>query len=298
MSEKFRFEWPTLLMLALTYAVWALATVWVAGWSVPLAMLLVVLSAAQHSSLQHEALHGHPTRWRLVNEMLVFPALSLLIPYGRFRDSHLEHHHDERLTDPYDDPESNYLDPEVWARLPRWWQIVLRLNNTLAGRILLGPLVSQVAFMRGDYRAWQKGKAGILSAWLWHIPSLALVIWWMASYSTMPVWAWLVASYFALSVLKIRTYLEHRAHEHSSGRTVVIEDRGPLALIFLNNNLHVVHHTHPGVPWYLLPEMFRLNRDTYLSSNDGYYYRNYAEIFAKYLFRAKDPVPHPLWPRK
>ena len=298
MSEKFRFEWPTLLMLALTYAVWALATVWVAGWSVPLAMLLVVLSAAQHSSLQHEALHGHPTRWRLVNEALVFPALSLLIPYGRFRDSHLEHHHDERLTDPYDDPESNYLDPEVWARLPRWWQIVLRLNNTLAGRILLGPLVSQVAFMRGDYRAWQKGKAGILSAWLWHIPSLALVIWWMASYSTMPVWAWLVASYFALSVLKIRTYLEHRAHEHSSGRTVVIEDRGPLALIFLNNNLHVVHHTHPGVPWYLLPEMFRLNRDTYLSSNDGYYYRNYAEIFAKYLFRAKDPVPHPLWPRK
>jgi len=298
MSEKFRFEWPTLLMLALTYAVWALATVWVAGWSVPLAMLLVVLSAAQHSSLQHEALHGHPTRWRLVNEALVFPALSLLIPYGRFRDSHLEHHHDERLTDPYDDPESNYLDPEVWARLPRWWQIVLRLNNTLAGRILLGPLVSQVAFMRGDYRAWQKGKAGILSAWLWHIPSLALVIWWMASYSTMPVWAWLVASYFALSVLKIRTYLEHRAHEHSSGRTVVIEDRGPLALIFLNNNLHVVHHTHPGVPWYHLPELFRQNRDTYLGSNDGYYYRNYAEIFAKYLFRAKDPVPHPLWPRK
>ena len=297
MSKPSQFELPTLAMLLLTYLVWGLATVWVAGWSTGLAMVLVVLSAAQHSSLQHEALHGHPTRLRFINELLVFPSLSLCIPYGRFRDSHLEHHHDERLTDPYDDPESNYLDPKVWNGLPGWWKAVLRVNNTLAGRILLGPAVSQIAFMRGDWKAWKNGKQGILSAWLWHIPSVALVIWWMASFSPMPVWAWLVATYFALSVLKIRTYLEHRAHDDAQGRTVVIEDRGPLSLIFLNNNLHVVHHTHPGVPWYELPVMFREHRDRYLGSNDGYYFRNYGQIFAKFLFKAKDPVPHPLWPK-
>ena len=39
-----------------------------------------------------------------LNEALVFPALSLAIPYQRFRDSHLAHHNDEILTDPYDDP--------------------------------------------------------------------------------------------------------------------------------------------------------------------------------------------------
>jgi len=75
---------------------------------------------------------------------------------------------------------------------------------------------------------------------------------------------------------------------------VLIEDRGPLALIFLNNNLHVVHHMHPRVPWYDLPAMFRANRDLYLQRNGGYYYRSYAEIFARHLLRAKDPVPHPL----
>ncbi len=32
---------------------------------------------------------------------------------------HMAHHRDAILTDPYDDPESNYLDPAVWARLPR-----------------------------------------------------------------------------------------------------------------------------------------------------------------------------------
>ena len=62
----------------------------------------------------------------------------------------------------------------------------------------------------------------------------------------MPVWAYLLAAYLGWSLLKIRTYLEHRAHEAARARTVVIESRGPLALLFLNNNFHVVHHMHPG----------------------------------------------------
>jgi fatty acid desaturase len=40
------------------------------------------------------------------------------VPYLRFRDTHLAHHHDPNLTDPYDDPESNFQDPAVWARTP------------------------------------------------------------------------------------------------------------------------------------------------------------------------------------
>ena len=41
----------------------------------------------------------------------------------------------------------------------------------------------------------------------------------------------------------------------------------------------------------------RANRDDYLRRNDGYRYANYAEIFRRYFFKAKDPVPHPLWPK-
>ncbi|WP_322866492.1 fatty acid desaturase [Aquicoccus sp. G2-2] len=294
-ANPWRIEWPTLGLLILTYGLWAIATTWAAAFWLPLGMVLVTLSATQHSSLSHEALHGHPTRLKWLNEMLVFPPLTLAIPYQRFRDTHIAHHHDEILTDPYDDPETNYLAPDVWMTLPRWAKAVLRFNNTLAGRLLLGPLLGQIAFMQGDWRLIRAGNRAVLAGWLLHIPALALVIWWMAAFGKMPVWAFLISVYAALSILKIRTFLEHRAHGEARGRTVVIEDRGLLALLFLNNNLHMVHHMHPGVAWYALPARFRAGRQGYLEHNENYYYRSYGEIFRRYFWRAKDEVSHPLF---
>ena len=292
-----RIEWPTWGLLVACYGLWALGTTAAAAFWLPLGMVLVMLAAALHSSLCHEALHGHPTRNDRVNSALVFPALSLAVPYLRFRDTHLAHHHDEILTDPYDDPESNYLDPAVWAGLPRWWKAVLRFNNTLLGRLLVGPLVGQIAFVRGDWRAIRAGDRAVLRAWLWHVPAVAIVLLWLGWVASMPVWAFALATYGSLSILKIRTFLEHRAHEKARARTVVIEDRGPLALIFLNNNFHVVHHMHPQVAWYDLPGLYRMRRDHYLGRNGGYVYRSYGQVFRQYLLRTKDPVPHPLWPR-
>jgi len=298
MSSRGPIEWPTLGLLIATYVVWGVSTVWIAPFSLPLAIIIAAIAGAQHSSLQHEVLHGHPTPWKWLNEALVFPALTVAIPYLRFRDSHLEHHQDSNLTDPYDDPETNFQDPKVWNRLPRWWQGVLRVNNTLAGRMLIGPLVAQFVFVCCDIRSIRSGRKDVLLGWIWHIPALAVVFFWILAVAEMPVWAFLIAAYFSLSILKIRTYLEHRAHDRASGRTVVIEDRGPLSLIFLNNNFHVVHHMHPTVAWYNLPQIYFTNPERYLDRNDGYRYRNYAEIFARHFFRAKDPVPHPLWPKK
>lgn len=297
MSEPGKIEWPTIWVLIATYAIWAIATLWIAAWSLPLAMLVVALAGTQHSSLQHEVLHGHPTPWKALNEALVFPALTVAIPYIRFRDSHLEHHQDANLTDPYDDPETNFQDPKVWAGFSAWWRQVLLLNNTLAGRMVLGPSVAQIAFVRGDLRAIRAGDRAVLMAWVWHGPALALVLWWILGLSAMPLWAFLISAYASLSILKIRTYLEHRAHERTSGRTVVIEDQGLLALLFLNNNFHAVHHMHPRVAWYHLPKRYFADPDKYLTRNDGYRFRNYAEIFGKFFFKAKDPVPHPLWPK-
>jgi hypothetical protein len=67
---------------------------------------------------------------------------------------------DARLTDPYEDPESNYLDPAVWERLPRWVQRVLLFNNTLLGRMAIGPLVGQIAFMADGLAADPRGRPG------------------------------------------------------------------------------------------------------------------------------------------
>jgi fatty acid desaturase len=72
---------------------------------------------------------------------------------------------------------------------------------------------------------------------------------------------------------------------------------GRLAFLFLNNNLHVVHHMHPKLPWYRLPRIYWNNREAYLGRNAGYSYPGYGAIFRAHLWRAKDPVPHPLYPK-
>jgi len=288
-------EWPTLWLILACYALWGLGTTVVAAAWLPGAIVLTGFTVALFSSLQHEILHGHPFRNATLNMALVFPGLTVFIPYLRFRDTHLDHHHDEILTDPYDDPESNYLDPKVWHRLPRPVRWLLMFNNTLLGRFLIGSLISQAAFMYWDARAALAGDGRVIRGWLWHIPSLALVFWWLVSVAMMPVWAYLIAAYIGVSLIKIRTFLEHRAHEDDTCRTAIVEGRGLLAFLFLNNNLHVVHHAHPGVPWYALPKLYSANKDQYLARNDSYVYRSYGEVFRRFLLRRKDPVPHPFW---
>ncbi|MGH1415288.1 MAG: fatty acid desaturase [Pelagimonas sp.] len=288
-------EWPTIVGLAVCYVAWGLGTTWLAQIWMPLAVVVATVSAAFHSSLSHEALHGHPTRSALLNAGLVFPALSVTVPYLRFKDTHLAHHNDEILTDPYDDPESNYLDPIRWARLPRWKKRLLRVNNTLAGRLILGPAIGTISFLRADLKNIRAGDRRTVYGWMLHIPAVGLVFWWMLSIGAMPIWVWACSVYFAMSLLKIRTFLEHRADRHAAGRTVIVEDRGPLSWIFLNNNFHVVHHMHPALPWYRLPREYKQNKDHYLTRNRGYTFASYWQVFNLFLFKSKDPVPHPLW---
>lgn len=291
-----RIEWPTLALILLCYVVWVLALWLLPTVSLWIAVPVAGIAAAFHSSLSHEVVHGHPFANRRLNEALVWPVLVLAVPFARFRDTHLAHHHDAVLTDPYDDPESNYLDGGDWDRLPAVARLIFRLNATLLGRLVFGPIVGQVMWMKGDLRAIRAGDAAVLRGWLWHLPSLAVVLALVAA-SPMPIWAYLVAAWIGLSLLKIRTFLEHQASDKPRGRTVIIEDRGPLALLFLNNNLHVVHHMHPRLPWYRLPELYRANPARYLGCNGGYRYRSYGEVFARYWWRAKDPVVHPIWRR-
>jgi fatty acid desaturase len=292
-----RVEWVTLALLLATYGVWACAVIWLPGVSVVLAVVVAGLAAAFQSSLSHEAIHGHPTKWAWVNGVLASPALVLVVPYLRFYDTHHAHHMNERLTDPYDDPETNYQALPDWTGRPAWQKALFRFNNTLAGRMLVGPWIGTWAFLKGDVMAMLRGDRRVMLGWVLHLPALALVLGVLVAWGALP-WSGVALSvWIALAVLKIRTFLEHQAHEKAGGRTVIIEDRGPLALMFLNNNLHAVHHMHPRVPWYRLPALYDANRERYQARNEGYLYTSYGEIFRRYLARRKDDVPHPFWRR-
>ncbi len=289
------FEWPTLVLMVLTYGLWAAGTmIW--DVSAILSILVTAVCIAQFSSLQHEVLHGHPFASKRLNEALVFPALTLVMPYERFRDLHLQHHFDPNLTDPFDDPESNFRDPDDWAGLSAAMRWVLRLNNTLFGRMLVGPMISCWSLISDDWRQFCKGTPGIARAWGLNAIGVMMVLAWLFTFGAMPIWAYLLAAYIGYSLVKIRTYLEHRAHDVFRARTVVVEDRGPLSVLFLNNNFHVVHHMHPNIPWYKLPALYASRREHFLRRNEAYVYRNYAEIFRLHFFRPKDPVPHPIYP--
>ena len=284
-------EWPTFAALLGCYGGW-IALLFGPLWlSVPGLAVMIALQ----SSLQHEIIHGHPTRYPWLNAALVFASLNLLIPYGRFHDTHLAHHTDEWLTDPYDDPESNYLDPAVWNALPTWLQRVHVLNATLAGRLLIGVLISQYYFMRSDLRDICAGRKDVLRDWLLHIPAAALVIWIVIA-TGYPLWAYFLAAYGGLALLKIRTFAEHRAHEDVQARTAVIEDRGFFAFLFLNNNFHSVHHMYPHISWYALPGFYQEQKGKFMLGNQGYIYKGYRQLFARHFFHCKEPVPHPLWP--
>ncbi|PRY94620.1 fatty acid desaturase [Hasllibacter halocynthiae] len=292
-SEGHRIEWPTIGLVLFTHGGWA-AILAGAGWLGPLpSLLLLVPLLALHSSLQHEVLHGHPFRSARLNEGCVFLPLGLWLPYRRFRDTHLAHHRDPALTDPYDDPESNFVHPADWAGLPAPWKVVLRMQNTLLGRMAFGPAVSAFRLWRDDLRAMAREDGAVFLAWALHLPGLALVLW-AVSLSALPLWAYGAAAYGSVSVLKIRTFLEHRAHHLPRARSVVIEDRGLLAFLFLNNNLHALHHARPRLPWYALPAAYDAEREATLVRNGGYRYRSYAEVIGTHLLRAKDPVTHPL----
>jgi len=288
-------DWPTLGLLAVFVIVWVGALMLPAGWGVT-KFVLLVLALTLHSSLSHEVLHGHPFGHAGAETVLGLWQPGILVPYLRFKRTHLAHHMDANLTDPYDDPESNYLDPAVWHSLPRWRRALLRINNTLAGRMVLGPLTGMTSFVLGDIAAARGGARVIVTDWLAHIPGVVLTLWTVVASGT-SLWLYLAACYVALSILKIRTFLEHQAHARVSGRTVIIEDRGPLGFLFLNNNLHVVHHMHPGVAWYKLWPLYLSQRERFLTRNGGYVFASYAAVFRRYLWRSKDPVAHPLWRR-
>ncbi len=289
-------EWPTLAVALACFAGYGVITAYALPLGLWIAVPALALVLVLHASFQHELVHGHPFRWRPANDALGFPALGLLIPYQRFRDTHLAHHHDPSLTDPYEDPETNYIDPLVWNRMPKPARAIYRFNNTLAGRMLVGPFLSMATFYRSDLRGLLRADRAIVQAYLLHAAGLVPVIVWASTVSTLPLWAYLVACYLSHAILRIRTYLEHRAHDHVGARTVVIEDRGLLAFLFLNNNFHIVHHTFPKVAWYRLPALYFATRQKFLGRNHGYRYRSYADVARQYLLRAKDPVAHPLRP--
>lgn len=286
-------EWPTLALAALIYGGWLAVT---AAWTLLPASLAAALLAwlvAWQSSLQHEIIHGHPTPSRRLNRALGWPPLGLWLPFELFRRAHLRHHREPWLTDPIEDPESAYLTAAVWERLGPAGRGLRRFNLTLAGRLSLGPFLTLGTVWGSEARRVAAGDRADLGVWLRHLAGAAAVLAWLAA-AGVPIWAYgLFCALPGLALTRLRAFAEHRFADEPEHRTAIVEGSWLFGPLFLFNNLHVVHHRWPGVPWYRLPALYRERRDWYVARNGGLVYRGYGDVARRFLLRPHDLPVHP-----
>jgi fatty acid desaturase len=287
-------EWPTLLLLAVTYGGWLLATMSYGRWPLLVVAPLVTVLLALHSSLQHELVHGHPTRWPAVNRALGNVPLSLWLPFERYQEQHLVHHRDERLTDPIDDPESFYWTAERWAQLGPLSRALIRLQQTLAGRVVIGSFWRIGMFLREELHALRSNRPGIRRVWIEHLVWCLPVILWVTLVCAMPLWLYIVAMVVpAYGIILIRSFAEHRAVGVVRQRVAIVEQSWLLGPLFLFNNLHALHHEAPGLPWYRYNARYRLDRQRLIADNGGLVYCTYFAVARRFLFRPHDVLLHP-----
>ncbi|MBS0373095.1 MAG: fatty acid desaturase [Proteobacteria bacterium] len=287
-------EAGTLALILATYAAWLAATAEYGHWPLAVVAPLVALLLVLHSSLQHEILHGHPTRWRGVNALLGIVPLSLWLPYRRYHDLHLIHHINDRLTDPVDDPESNYWMPEPWARLGPVGRALVRAQLTFPGRVLIGPFWRLPRFLRAEWSALRRDVRNTRRIWLEHLLWCVPVVLWVTVVCGMPFWVYLLAMVVpGNAILGIRSFAEHRARPAMRERTAIVERSWFLGPLFLWNSLHALHHEEPLMPWYRYQRRYRELRESLIAKNGGLVYRSYVEIATRFLWRAHDAPVHP-----
>jgi fatty acid desaturase len=289
-----RTEWPTWLLLIAVYAGWfaiVLGSSWLGrAWSTLLLVVLLVLWL----SVQHELLHGHPTRWIGFNKVLGYAPFAVWYPYTLYRDSHLQHHRDEDLTVPGVDPESRYLSAARWQGSSLFERSLHWLNKTVCGRFLLGAPLALLALAGEQLQRLQNGERQAWLMWLTHGLLTLLMLWFIARYSVLPVWHYLLLiSVPALSIAMIRSYYEHRPHARPEQRTVLNEAGWPWRWLFLNLNFHLVHHDLPALAWYDLPKAYFARREQWQARSGGFVVQGYGQLWRQHGFKPIDSPQHP-----
>ena len=285
-------EWPTWFLIVGVYGAWWLSLLFYSQTNALIAPLLVVVIAL-HTSVQHELLHGHPTRSVWFNSLLAYPSLSLLFPYMLYRESHIAHHNNQVLTLPGVDPESYYVSQKTWDNSSALKRAYYTTYKTVLGRLLFGPSSTFLSLLSQMMRDLINGTWKRKIMWLSHLVSVALILALIHYYFEIPVWHYLIIAYAANSLAMVRSFFEHRAVETSAHRSVIVEAGPFFRLLFLNNNYHYLHHKHPDLPWYELRTLYLHNREAALKENGHFLVKGYNKWLINHLFKPTDAPAHP-----
>jgi len=295
LSQRFRqVDGPTWLVALVLYSAWV-GLIWfnaVLPWWVlmPVGAYLI----AWHFSLQHEAIHafrGVPAWLRFA---VVFPPLGLWFPFPLYRKSHSTHHRDTHLTVPGVDTESYYVKRADWESMSGFRRALLTFNQTMAGRLLIGPALRLWILVTRETKRVRSGDTTHLPHWAVHAVAVAGLFWFISGVCAMPWWQYcLLIAYPGLSLSLLRAFTEHRAAEDSEERTASVESNFLFSMLYLYNNLHVAHHLKPAMPWYEIPGYYRQHRAQLLARNGEFVYAGYGQLARRFFLV---PVFSPIHP--
>lgn len=293
-SFTWRTQWPTWLLIGAIYGSWFGIASHATRIGLPLAIPLLAVISAWYMSLQHELLHGHPTRFPTFNALFGFAPLAVWFPYAIYRRAHLAHHATPELTDPETDPESFFVSKRAYLKAPRVIRMLWAAHATFAGRVLIGPVLTLASTLFDTYNRIRRGDLQEVPAWTAHALALIALASWLDRQCAIPPLLFLAGvGYPALSIALIRSFREHRYHPDPALRTVINHASWPWRLLFLNNTLHAVHHNLPSVPWFALPAVYRRQAAQYEARNAGYVVRGYGEWWHRFAFTPVDHVATP-----
>jgi fatty acid desaturase len=293
-STFWRIDGPTWLVAVVLYASWV-ALIWFNA-SLPWWFIMPVGAylLAWHFSLQHEAIHAFRGIPGWLRVAVVYPPLGLWFPFPLYRKSHTTHHRDLHLTVPGVDTESYYVRQADWRRMSRVRRALLTFNQTMAGRLLIGPALRLWILVTRETGRVRQGDYSHLPQWGLHALAVALLFWFISGVCHFPWWQYcLLVAYPGLSLSLLRAFTEHRAAEDSAERTASVESNVILGMLYLYNNLHVAHHMKPAMAWYDIPSYYRANRAALLETNGHFVFRGYAQLAKRHLFV---PVFSPVHP--
>jgi fatty acid desaturase len=234
--------WPTVaLFFAALAAQAALAALALQAFlPVWLGVAACAICAYAQFTVLHDAVHRSLSKRRWLNEALgAAAALTLFAPYEAFRRNHLHHHAHTN------DPAS---DPDYWVAGETWLSTAARCLTMLQFHYY-----SYIFKLGRRDAVWGRTWATIAGMALALAAGSALG----AGRALLLFW-WLPAQLAVAALGFLFDYWPHRPHL-GRGRmkdTAVIAPRW-LDPAFLAQNLHLVHHLWPTIPWYRYRAAFR-----------------------------------------
>jgi fatty acid desaturase len=289
-----RFEGPNWIVAAAIYGAWIVLVL--SAQKLPWYVLSPIGAylMAWHFSLQHEAIHGWLSAPKWLRTAIVWPPIGGWLPFELYRRSHSQHHRDANLTVPMVDTESVYHRRADWENYSRAWRAVLLFNQTLLGRLLIGPLLRWRKLVLIEGGLLVRGDTRNLGIWLRFFVGLAVILWFVQDVGGLPIWKYyLLIVYPGLSLGLLRAFIEHRWGSSPDERIAVVESNPVFGLLFLWNNIHIVHHIHPSMAWYDIQPYYRRHRADLLSLNGTYVFPGYLHIARRWLLRPVFVPVHP-----